>query len=269
MIQILENFKTIKEEKICKLFNSKWTKSPFPDSRIEGVLLDTRKIDLTVGYQNLTAISRIGVGTDNIDLELCRERGIKVLTTPCDELIDAVAEFTIFQIINFLRNYKLPRVNLSDLQIGIIGYGRIGYHVEQILKNGFFMEPFIYDIDKGGWVHDRFTNRLKLLMESDIICIFVSGNKEVIDMEDIMLMKKNPIIVNMARGGCVNVGAVNLALNQKRIGGYITDVDNPNRFKEVKNVLLTPHIASDTYDARKAMETMAVSNLFKTLKGEE
>ena len=265
MIQILENLKTIREE-VWKELNIEYIYSPFPDDRIKGVILDTRVIDIDL-YKNLSVISRVGVGIDNIDLEKCRERNIKVFTTPCDELIDAVAEFTIFQIIKFLREYTSPRKNLSDLQVGIIGVGRIGWHVNFILTEGFLVSTFIYDINKRGYFGRRFTDKGKLLRESDIICVHVSGNREVINKEDIAVMKSNAIVVNMARAGCINAEGISSALIANKLGGYISDVDDHHRFI-IRNVLCTPHIASDTYGARRAMENLAVKNLIKGLKGD-
>jgi len=270
MIQILENLKVIKDEELtaaCRELNITYTKSPFPDSKVKGIILDSRSIFLQY-YPNLKVISRVGVGTDNIDLKECKKREIKVYTTPCEELTNSVAEFTAMQILKFLRDKKEL---LYGKRIGIIGYGRIGRAVEVILGSGFESEVVWCDLYQKKYYQDAaYYYSLKDVLKSDIICVHVSGNKELIGKEEIERMEQNPIIVNMAREGCVNIKAICEAIKKERISGYITDVDyiDSEIAKYIVNgkILQTPHIASDTYVAREKMEKMAIENLIRGLK---
>ena len=266
MIQILEDLKVVKDEDVYKSFNLDIPFCPLDgklckDEDTKGIILDTRKINLDE-YLNLKVISRVGVGLDNIDLEECNKRRIKVYNTPCDELTNSVVEFTVMQILNFLRKNNDVLFNKT---VGIIGKGRIGGRVFDIFYDAKMVRHLYYhdikDIDKFSLNH---CSKETILQYSDIICVHISGNEEVIGEKEIKDMKREPIIVNMSRGGCVNLEAVYMALDEYKISGYITDVDIDAI--TVNGVLATPHIASDTIPARTAMEKMAVENLIKGLK---
>ena len=277
MIQILEDLRVIKDEdlaEVCKKLNTVYTKSPFSHPRIKGIILDTRKINLDE-YKNLKVISRVGVGLDNIDLEECNRRGIKVYNTPCDELTNSVAEFTVMQILNFLRKNNDVLFNKT---VGIIGKGRIGGRVFDIFYDAKMVRNLYYhdikDIDKFILYHCS----KETILESDIICIHISGSEEVIGEKEIKQMKQKPIIVNMARAGCVNIKVIYEALEENKINGFISDVDGNFLFYKMglntflpcmdikEKFLFTPHIASDTIVARTAMENLALENLIKGLK---
>jgi len=267
MIQILEDLRVIKDEdlaEVCKKLNTVYTKSPFPHLRIKGIILDTRKINLDE-YLNLKVISRVGVGLDNIDLEECNKRRIKVYNTPCDELTNSVVEFTVMQILNFLRKNNDVLFNKT---VGIIGKGRIGGRVFDIFYDAKMVRNlYYYDIKD---MHKFSLNHCskETILESDIICIHISGNEEVIGEKEIKDMKNGVIIVNMAREGCVNIEAVLNGIRDNKISGYITDVDAPPTYRiDIANKILhTSHIASNTISARTAMENLALQNLIKGLK---
>src|SRR4030066_794938 len=95
------------------------------------MILDTRLINLD-DYPGLEIISRVGVGVDNIDLDECKRRGISVYITSCSELTNAVADFTVMQMLNLLNNSN-PRECLQQKRVLIIGYGRIGQAVHSRL----------------------------------------------------------------------------------------------------------------------------------------
>jgi D-3-phosphoglycerate dehydrogenase len=232
-----------------------------PSDQVEGMILDTRRINLN-DYPKLRVISRIGVGIDNIDQSECNRRGIKFYTTPCEELTPSVAEFTVMQILTFLRK---NREILNRKWIGIIGYGRIGKKVCRILEEGFDCFICYCDIFQNEQSDVEYYYSLEAVLKCDIICVHVSGSKEVIGIKEIQAMNSNVILVNMAREGCVNINAIINALKQEKLGGYITDVDDLEGLDNLsmlpKNILVTPHIASDTFQARRAMENMALENL--------
>ena len=273
MIQILENLKVVKDIDVYKSFDLDSSFCPLDgklcsDERAEGIILDTREIDLDE-YKNLRVISRVGVGLDNIDLEECKKRGIKVYNTPCDELTNSVAEFTVMQILNFLRN---KRETIYGKTVGIIGYGRIGTSVEFIFNNGFELDTYWHDKFQKE-IGENYHYHLEEVLDCDIICIHISGSKEVIGEKEISRMKQKPIIVNMARSGCVNLKFIYKGLKEEKLSGFISDVDEDIRniwtfSNSINNkILITPHVASDTIQARTAIENFALQNLIKGLKG--
>jgi len=257
MIEILESLKIVNEKDIYKQVKN------IDDSKeIKGVILDTREFDLDK-YLDLSVISRIGVGIDNIDLQECERRNIKVFITPCQELIDAVAEFTIMQMLNLIRK-NIGGRNLRELKIGIIGFGRIGEAVSDILLS---IGCVVYGCDKK--MSFYVSNKEYVLKESDIITIHVSGNEQIIGEDELKLMKGGSYIINTAREKCIDEKAILKALKSGKLAGVATDVNLSlvSKNKSIENkIIRTPHIASMTYDARKAMEALAVENLLKGLK---
>ena len=128
MIQVLYRFRTIDPSQYLDVDKHVITRDN--NDEIMGVILDARPFDAEQ-YKNLKVISRIGVGKDNIDLDYCKKKGIKVYITPCKELTDSVAEFALMQTLKFYRE-RTGGQNISDKSIGIIGYGRIGRRIAEI-----------------------------------------------------------------------------------------------------------------------------------------
>lgn len=271
MIKLMTFLKTVDYEYL--LNQIKKVNSEIVDSeKVYGLLLDTRKIDLDE-YPDLKFIARDGVGIDNIDIEECQKRNIKIITTPCIELSSSVAEFAIMQTMLFLRIYP-PPVILTNRRFGIIGYGRIGFRIRSFC-NIFTLQDiftdrknhiFIYDKDLGS--HDF--HKDNLLKFSDIIFVCISGNEEVIGDEDIKKMEACPVIVNIARAGCVNTNSVFEAIKRREVAGYISDVDDYDQVpKELKNkVLYSPHVASDTFETRSKMEELLFSETINFIRKE-
>jgi len=258
MIRILENLRIVKEEEIYDaLLDVGLSSKTYGTDK--GVILDTRPFDVAE-WSELKVISRVGVGLDNIDLEECKKRGVKVYTTPCRELTDAVVEFTIKLILDLMRSNAKGR-NLSSMTVGVIGCGRIGERLAFSLIV-FGCEVFMYD------VKNCFDRDLERLFErSDIVSIHVSGNDCVVGDKELLKMKIGSYLVNTARGGCIDETAVSRALRDGKLAGFASDVNHDFLVRSFDpNVILTPHIASSTVEARTAMERMAVSNLVKGLK---
>ena len=226
-----------------------------------GVLLDTRPFNFYDDkYKNLKVISRVGVGMDNVDLEGAKERGIKVYGTPCEELTQSVAEFTVLQILKFFRYHRRM---LKGNIIGIIGYGRIGSKIEYLLS-GYAKEFFVYDKKHEGTT--GMASKEVVLENSDVVIIAVSGKEEIIGKEETPMLKPGVVLVNIARKECVDETAILDGLHLGTIYGFVSDVNNDFLITD-HNLLLTPHIASDTIECRKAMELTAVENLRKGLGG--
>ncbi len=226
---------------------------------------------------NLKLISRVGVGFDNIDFNETNKRNIIVTYTP-DAPSNAVAELTICQMLNLLR--KVPTVNktwnryigreLSDCNVGIIGYGRIGSLVANKL-NRFNTNIYINDIDK------NVMNRAKVYSSAipiekndlfevcDIITIHIplnSNNVNYITKKELSLMKKDVCLINTSRGGILNENDVFNWLNNNENVSAAIDVFETEPYdgilNQCKNAYLTPHIGSCTTTSRNDMERSAI-----------
>ncbi len=270
MIKVLENMKTMSTECINEKLEGKLkvvsekSKYKAKDKDITGIILDARKLDLTK-FPKLKVISRVGVGKDNLDLKECKRRKIKVYMTPCDELTNAVAEFTVSQILILLRKEARGQ-NLYGKAIGIIGYGRIGMRIEFLLgpfvKNNVLVNDIVCEGKPG------YSTKEILIKSSDIIIITVSGDDRIIGEEEIKLMKRGTILVNMARQNCIDEKAVFDAIMDNTLYGVITDVNPDIPFGRSYDwrIMKSAHVASSTYEAREKMELLAVENLIEGLK---
>lgn len=257
---------------------------------VVGIIAGTEKITQKVISEtdSLKVISRYGVGMDNVDLDTAYKKGVLVYNTP-DAPTDAVAELTLSLILNLLRKISVLDSNirkntwkpalgnlLSDKIVGILGLGKIGKKVVQLLEP-FNVEFLAYELkpDKS------FTSKYKIkvvsleevLSNSDIITIHLPSTKEskhVIDSDAFSKMKQNTILINTARGDLIEEEALYKSLKNKKIAGAGLDVfeNEPysGKLKELDNTILTPHIGSSTVETRKTMDVESVNNLIKGLK---
>jgi glyoxylate reductase len=252
----------------------------------EGLLcLLTDRIDaeLLEAAPKLRVIANLAVGSDNIDHHAVRARGIPVGVTP-DVLTEATADLAFALMLAVAR--RLPEaaraVTEGDWQtwepgwllgrdihgatLGIVGYGRIGKAVAR-RASGFEMAV----------LHTRETPLHELLGRSDFVSLhtpMTPDTRHLIDAEALDRMKPTAILINTARGGCVDQDALAKALHEGRIAGAALDVSDPeplppdHSLLEAPNLLVLPHIASATHSAREAMAELAVDNLLAGLAGE-
>jgi glyoxylate reductase len=229
-------------------------------------------------------VANFAVGYDNIDLEACRGRGVIVTNTP-DVLTNATAELTIALMLAAARGLgSAERVlraggwtgwepvqflgrELSDSTIGIVGLGRIGSRVAELLT-GFRCRVVGSSRSSGMELDD-------LLAEADIVTLHLPLNPEthhLIDAEKFERFKPGAILVNTSRGGLVDTDALIAALRSGRLGGAALDVfeNEPDVAEELvalDNVVLTPHIGSATEPARNGMARLAAENVIAVLEG--
>ncbi|MFC1621037.1 phosphoglycerate dehydrogenase [Candidatus Omnitrophota bacterium] len=249
-----------------------------------GIIAGTETLDRDVMMQlkKVRVISRCGVGLDSLDLNAAKELDIKVFNTPDGPTI-AVAELTIGLILNLLRKISLMDFGLktsgtwkklmgnllAGKNIGIVGFGRIGRKVAELLKAlGCiirYADPFLED----GIMGFKQASLDDLLSWSDIVLIHVSSGKEIIGKKEIELMKQGSYLLNISRGGVVNEDVLYNALASGQLSGAALDVfkEEPYKgpLKKLDNVILTPHIGSYAIEARVEMEKQAVENLLKGL----
>jgi D-3-phosphoglycerate dehydrogenase len=235
----------------------------------------------------LQCISRCGSGIDSIDLAEARRRNIAVLNTP-DEPIIAVAELTLTMILALLR--QLPNVNTLTHErqwqrvpgnllwgkiLGIIGLGRIGQRVVELVEPFGVKVIAVEPRPDAGWLKDREVELVdlpQLLARADIVSIHAarsSENQLFLGAPEFAQMKPGAWLVNMARGDMLDEAALNTALDDGHLSGAGLDVfpqepytgplcDNPR-------AIMSPHQATLTIETRVAMETKAVANLIKFL----
>lgn len=255
----------------------------------------SERIDKTIMLNSkgrLKIISNMAVGLDNIDVDSAKELGIKVFNTP-GVVTGPTADLTLsiaFALLRkvreadkFVREGKWkawdPEIflgrNFSSLVWGIVGYGNIGKAVAKRLS-GFEMKIFFYDLIETRTDNiAEYSEINKLLNNSDVISLHLPltvGTKNFFDLEKFRLMKKDAILINMARGGVVNSDDLIETLKQKGIAGAALDVFSPepipsgDEILSFDNVLLTPHIGTGTVECRKEMAEFAAKNIINNLK---
>lgn len=237
--------------------------------------------------KNLKLISRVGVGLDNVNFELCTKYGVRAAYTP-EAPTTAVAELCVGMMldlarnvtgsINLLKNGGWVRhmgLLLYGKTIGIAGLGRIGKSLAHMLQ-GFNVNILAHDI-KPDIIHAKmnritYTDKETLLSESDIVSINLPMKKDTRDfitMKEMKMMKPSAFLINTARGGIVNEDDLYDALKAKIIAGAGVDVfiKEPyrGRLTELENIILTCHMGAATTDSRTDMELQAVEEAVRFL----
>lgn len=275
-----------KEELIEKAKGSEALLTLLTD-KIDGDVMDA------IGPQ-LKIIANYAVGFDNINIEEATKRKIVVTNTP-EVMTQAVAEHAMALILaccrrivegdEFVRakKYKQWEPNLllgpeiAGKNLGIIGIGRIGAALAYIAYHGFGMKVLYYDLAKNEELERNLqadkVSLDNLLERSDFVSLHVPllpSTKHLISDRELKLMKKTAVLVNTARGPVIDEKALAKALWNKDIFAAGIDVFEfePNPIKELlalPNVILTPHIASATVEARKSMAECAAENIIEVL----
>lgn len=273
-------------EVILNPYGRKLTTEEFVElsAGIDGVIAGVENITREALLQrpNIKVISRCGVGMDSVDLDACKEFGIKVYNTP-NAPVGSVAELTVTIMLDLLKNVssmnaqlkagqwnKMSGCMLQNKKIGIIGMGRIGQRAASLLQ-GFGVQIAYTDVEKKELPYS-YMSKEELLEWADIISIHSSACEEgkyIIGEKDIQSMKKEAYLVNTSRGKFIDEEALCCALKEHRIQGAALDVFTEEPYQgelcKLDNVILTPHISSSAKEGRAVMEMEAVHNLFKGL----
>lgn len=245
---------------------------------------------------NLKIVANYAVGTDNLDLPALSSHNIVATNTP-DVLTEAVAEHTFALIMAITRRiveaHKLavsesskfgPEVllgmELKGKKLGVLGLGRIGGRVAEIGK-AMGMEVIYYDIKQNSEFEQKVGAVFKstpqdLLKESDVVSVHVpllDSTRHLINAEKLKTMKPTAYLVNTSRGPVVDEVALTEALKNGNLKGAALDVGETEPkwapgLIDLPNVVLTPHIASATIEARSAMGEVAAKNIIAVLSGQ-
>ena len=252
-----------------------------PLGMIAGIEPLTRKIMEKAPF--LKVISRCGIGLDSVDLKAAAELGIKVTNTP-DAPTSAVAELAVALMLSVLRKIclvdKKIKVGewvrpmgslLAGKAVGIIGCGRIGSYVAR-LTTAFGCKVLGYDPYIKNSSFFAVCGLGTLLREADIVSLHIphtGENHHLINREKIFAMKSGSVLINTARGGLIDEGALYEALLKGHISGAALDCfeNEPysGQLANLDNVVLTSHVGSNAKEARIIMERQALDNLIKDL----
>ena len=229
----------------------------------------------------LLAISRVGVGIDNIDLNYIKKNKIKLFVTN-NKIKFSVSEHTIFFILYLIKKmkfnikkYKKKENNiqgslLKDKTVGIIGLGNIGKKVANDLSKLsckiLFYDPFV-DFYKS---YKKILTIKNLFNQCDIVTIHASYDKRhhnIIDKNVLNSAKKNQILINTSRGGFINEDHLFSHLKKNKLYSVATDVFKKEPYKgkllKLNNLVSTNHIASNSKETRDAMEKDSIESILK------
>lgn len=241
---------------------------------------------LIAACPRLEIVSVYGVGTDAVDLDACRARGIRVTNTP-DVLTGDVADLAVGMMIALMRGipgadawvrggdwsargtYPLQR-RVWGARAGILGLGRIGMAVARRLA-GFGMDIAYCNVAPrpGAEAYVFVGDPVALAARSDVLFVTLAASpatRHIVGREVVDALGPDGVLVNVSRASNVDEAALLDALELGRLGGAALDVfeGEPRidpRFRALPNVLLQPHQASATTETRKAMGRLVRDNL--------
>ena len=240
-------------------------------------------------------VSALGTGFDMIDIDACREKGVKVVNIPAYST-DSVAQltvhflFTLFADLDGMRGivkdgmwtgipgyeyHKVPFTELAGLTLGLVGCGNIGGKVAKI-ASAMGMRVIAHTAhhhEDTEFVSYRSLD--KVLAESDVIsvhCPLNDATRGLVDRAFIEKMKDGARLINTARGAVLNEADVAAALNSGKLGGAALDVlaNEPalpeNPLLTAKNCIITPHIAWASKASRERLLAVIEASLDNYVK---
>jgi D-3-phosphoglycerate dehydrogenase / 2-oxoglutarate reductase len=253
----------------------------------------TRRV-LEKARPRLRIISKYGIGVDKIDVKAATEFGLPVLFTPGVNHT-TVAEHTFMLLLALEKNFtfavdatrrgewkRKTGHELLEKTIGIVGLGRIGKEVA-LRARAFGMAAIGFDVywdEDFARQHDvkRAATIDELFAAADYISLHTNltpETRDLINARSIARMKPGVIILNCARGEIVNTADMAAALQAGRVSGYgadVLDVEPPpsdHPLLKLPNCIVTPHVASRTFESVVRQATTAVKNLILAMNGDK
>jgi len=266
-------------------------------SEYDGIILRSRikmDEDLLQHANSLKFIGRPGAGLENIDLDYCEARGIKVYRSP-EGNRDALAEHALGMLLMLFNNLKKADSEVREglwrreenrghelmgKTVGIIGYGYMGEAFAQRLS-GFGVKLMAYDKYKSDFGNDMVdeVSLEELKMESDVISLHVPLTEEtrgMINADFLSGLSRSVYLLNTARGPVVNTADLVDALQSGKVKGSCLDVleqestsfekvdqlsDSMRELLASDKVILSPHIAGWTHEAKQKMAEFLVEKI--------
>ena len=238
-------------------------------------------------FKNLKIVSVFGVGYDGVDLNYCKKNKIVIANTP-KVLTDDVADLalglmmSLSRRINEAHNFILKKkwskkpfeltTSLTNKTVGIVGMGEIGKAFSKRVKS-LSMKIVYFGPNKKDLKYKYFKNLKDMASVIDVMVITCIGGRKTKDLVNktiLKIMKPSAIIVNVSRGSVINEVHLLDALNKNSIAGAALDVFKMepkinNKFLKLKNVLLSPHNGSATFETREKMANASSQNLLNLL----
>lgn len=266
----------------------------------DGIVIRSRTkltSDILENAKNLKVIGRAGVGLDNVDREKASEMKIEVINTPEAPAV-SVAEFALGLMLALARKISYADrtthegkwnkneclgYTLNGKKLGLVGFGNIAKHLAKITI-AMGMNVGVYSrFSKGQEAIDEareigcsiYSSVEELLNQAQVISLHLPSSPQtikIINEERIKLMRKDAILINTARGNLIDEKAVLKALKNKDIAGAALDVyhEEPLKNQELidwnENLILTPHIASQSIENQTAAATMVAEKISNFLK---
>lgn len=277
-------------------FNRKITESDLKEiiSEYDGLIAGTETISKEVLDQapNLKIIARVGVGTDGVDLNYAKSKNIKITYTP-DAPGPAIAELAIGFMYSLLRSTHSANLQIrdgkwnrsigrsfSDMTIGIIGAGRVGSKVIDLVNKIGCKELLVSDIYHNEILKEQYgfewATKERVFQEADIITFHVpltADAKGMVKKEQLLLMKEDVLLINTARGGIIDEDDLYSVMQTGHIGGVAIDVFDQEPYAgpliNIDRCLLTPHIGSASRDCRAKMELESVEDIIRFFNNQE
>jgi len=246
--------------------------------------------------KRLKAISKQGVGIENIDLDAARAHGVMVANTPGVNA-EAVAEMALALALAVNRHVAVfdrgirsgavvDRTTLLGREawqktVGIVGMGHVGTRIARKWRGAFDARILAYDpyVPAGHWpdiVHERVASLDAMLPQIDVLTLhlpFTAESRGMIGARALSLMKPEAVVVNCARGGIVDEAALFDALQTGQIAGAgldVFDAEPPttaNRLVSLPNVVSTPHAAGSTHETQRRIAAVTAAQLVDMLNG--
>ncbi|MDR1187702.1 MAG: phosphoglycerate dehydrogenase [Bifidobacteriaceae bacterium] len=247
--------------------------------------------DLIEQLPNLRVIARHGVGYDNVDVAAATRHGVWVTNTPWANA-SSVAETALTLLLtlakrvvenadqmrdgNFYWKNTHMGVDVAGKKVGIVGYGKIGRELAAKLS-GLGVEILVHDPHVDEVAHGSPVGIDQLLRESDFVSLHLPAGPETdgsFGAAAFAAMKSTACLINLARGSIVDQPALAAAIREGQIAGAALDVfqteppspDDP--LFGLENVLLTPHIASNTVETMERMALHAAQEVDRVLAGD-
>jgi len=248
-----------------------------------GIIAGLETLDRpTLSTSGIRVVSRVGAGMSNVDLEAARELGVLVYSTP-DAPTRAVAELTLGAMLSLLR--QLPPMDrdmhagkwvrrlgrqLDQRTVAIIGFGRVGRRLASLLApfgtRVVVVAPSLEEVHTDGLPVLTLDDALA---QADIVTVHASGDERILDERAFSLLRERTLVLNAARGACISEPALIAALDSGRVAGAWIDTFEQEPYSgplaAYDNVLLTPHVGSNTIECRVEMEQDAVDHLLTGL----
>jgi D-3-phosphoglycerate dehydrogenase len=252
----------------------------------------TREVIKTGKQGKLKILSKYGVGLDRIDLDAAKEFGVAVTNVPGINQV-SVSEHVLALLFTFSKNIHLQFNSVqegswkrgigSEIQgktLGIIGLGAVGKELGK--KAGALgMKVLAYDIFKDQEFLDKYseinftTDIDDIYSNCDVISLHLPHTKQTDKLiNDTVIntkLKKQPIIINTARGKLIDPAAVISGIKNKLIKGYLCDVLETEPILEnevllgIENIIITPHVGSRTYENVQNQGLKSINNLLNLM----